>query len=113
MTPPAVYNKTTPANSTDDGRIGNAQARPAIDPDHAALEIMRVESSWTPTEGAQFLQPKWSSDSVSSDFALGDPYSAGNAGIQIQTDPVRVAAVFVSIIVVASAAYSLIWGSSL
>ncbi|MFN0207153.1 MAG: hypothetical protein ACKVS6_12690 [Planctomycetota bacterium] len=65
------------------------------------------QASWKPTD-----DPALTFATTSHEFAVGDAYGTA-AYAENERDPMRVGAVWVSILVVATAAYSLIFGSTI
>lgn len=89
--------------------------------------LANPDTSWKPAEtpnpafgylgGPPLFSARRPTIHQSEDFAAGDPYTAASLqltnGTTAVRDPIRVAAVWISIAVVATAGYSLIWGSTL
>jgi hypothetical protein len=85
--------------------------QPLVDPATAVITRpaeTRTDGSWTPDANPQFTVAV-----PAHDLAAGDPSSAGAPEYPVlHRDPVRVAAIWISVVVVATAAYSLIFGAT-
>lgn len=105
MTPPISYSNTQSRSATEVTPGELLSAANETSTSRQTSEILE-STAWRPTASPFSTEP------AVMEFAAGDPFTATQTAAA-QRDPVRIAAVWISVLVVATAAWSLIWGSTL